>query len=854
MAKASVKLRAIHQLDALRKPLPEDGRGWPAGAVAVEMRDLPFPFSNYASLSNDCDTITVKFDEVGLAFSYIRETLGLPIADSFFPDLVCTGQPVRVRFKGPQPLPASAMDITATRMRELSGEYVRKFHQGWFDSVHGFALAVCAKLPVSKPEAENEALITPAQRDPRPLNRRKVHVVAVGNEVFPLSMRFRFMSPEGWRTPRPPRYLLMRLAAPRGPQTVRIALWVKDELRADLLGAPPVPTVPVCTSQDYLLDLWDAIGLDVEALHNVEVEVTAVGPDGSYVEIEDIAVISHITADLDRVRRLLGIYNMTTAVFTSHGLGLVLTPNAAFDREAADTLRLADYPGNPHYAVDVFRDQGIRFINSYSNTSIYSVLHIDDLTSVNVLSNGEPFYDFPRHSYMPLDPQGQPDTGRWKRNGRVIDHSLNDCLGAKITGLLTELSGKRGHGGLVYTHLYARNKPAPDDDPAIYIKPFNAESRTSLAELSNRYYNATGSVGQADRLFIATVATLVRLSAVRSQIAAHSFYDPLLNEVHIESWVDEVLNERTPESRNAWRELRGLTFYVRDSHTARVVVDGEELHALIRNPPDETGRESVTISDQSAPLLIVGRLDLRRTNTKLQPHNATIAERPAEAIDASGLKLILSAETGGLTIEPPGVNAANYQSLLIETQRSNSASRFILKVRFTTGFSVVISEGNGADAKGFILKPWADTTPRVSVVPFYLLFQGGARDMNTLVASGPGLGSIVDIHLEVRGKPGDEFRIDRLALLRDSETLVTAEGAILGGHIPDAARVERVVLKDRDRRYESKPTAKGHYFFEHKVPRGAVVEIYAETKSGAVIEPMNGRLVEIATDKTDVDF
>jgi hypothetical protein len=42
-------------------------------------------------------------------------------------------------------------------------------------------------------------------------------------------------------------------------------------------------------------------------------------------------------------------------------------------------------------------------------------------------------------------------------------------------------------------------------------------------------------------------------------------------------------------------DLEGLTFYVRDASHTTVAVDGAEVEGLRRNPPDHTGRPSVSL-------------------------------------------------------------------------------------------------------------------------------------------------------------------------------------------------------------------------------------------------------------------
>lgn len=64
----------------------------------------------------------------------------------------------------------------------------------------------------------------------------------------------------------------------------------------------------------------------------------------------------------------------------------------------------------------------------------------------------------------------------------------------------------------------------------------------------------------------------------------------------LEGGVDSVRIDTSPvREANMPCELDGLSFYVRDSSTARIIVDGAEVANLERNAADEQGRESVSI-------------------------------------------------------------------------------------------------------------------------------------------------------------------------------------------------------------------------------------------------------------------
>lgn len=77
-------------------------------------------------------------------------------------------------------------------------------------------------------------------------------------------------------------------------------------------------------------------------------------------------------------------------------------------------------------------------------------------------------------------------------------------------------------------------------------------------------------------------------------------YSTLIDGVRVTTVPDETgetiaVDTSTVETLGLPCDLSGLTVYVEDSASATLLVDGNEVHEILRNPADECGRQSVTI-------------------------------------------------------------------------------------------------------------------------------------------------------------------------------------------------------------------------------------------------------------------
>lgn len=833
---------------------PLDARGWPEDAQLLNLRALPYPFNHYCSLSNDCDSRTGgSMEEVIAAFSFLRDELNLPVCDSFFPDMLCSGVIRHSPNVMPSDIPCTVRQPTHESFVERVGPYIRKHHLGWFDTIHGFVNAMAVRIPRTTAEHEIDEAADPAARAPGAPHRKAVRTLAVGTVGYANSLRFTFFVPAGWEVMRPPRYLLIEYAAPLQGTIVEIDLIAEGQSKTVIRGAGGGTATSLCTLQWYMIDLWKYVGLGRPALMELEVEVRVDGPPGVYVTISDLMQVNFTRGDLKRFSNVLSRYNMNATTFTSHGIGLVFAPAYAADRHATDERRLGDLPSNPHYAVDILWDLGVRFINTYTNTSIYSPLKLENLTFRKVLNDRRIVYDFHRYSYAPWLQTGNPDMSFWTRSGTDLNPSLVDTLGPTIQGFLRDVSRDSGLGGLIYTHLYATNKPDGKTPERVYDRPFNDDAKRALALLSDCYYNHSGTIAPKDRIFIAPQSTLLTMSVLKRSISDHGYYNQRTNVISIDSWFDEVVGQRIPNRANGYRELRGLTFYVADSGTARLIVDGENVEDLVRNPADESGTQSIMVVDNTAPVGLLGKVPFHRCRAKVRLQGLSIENTFYN--NSSGLKFVLTSACGQVEVFPNWVSVSDYQFIRLKFRKSDPGQRLGIEIRFRSGLLLrAVERGIDVLESCWWLEPWHSTKSRVLIVPCVALVEHGSNPANRPTGSIPGIGIIESWTVTILGKTKGTFQLDSVQCLRDNDLPMLNDGVIVGGWadpILDLVKVRMVYEEDS---FAAPVSTEGTYVFARKVRIGPIVEIYGVRKDGALIEPDNGKFVEILTNKTDIDF
>ena len=171
--------------------------------------------------------------------------------------------------------------------------------------------------------------------------------------------------------------------------------------------------------------------------------------------------------------------------------------------------------------------------------------------------------DSPVYEFMRCNPHwggvGSCDQGR----------HIGDVLAGEMLNRLVD----RGGTCIVYTHL---GKVA---DPRA---PFSREAAMAFRRLAQDCHDG--------RILVTTTRRLLGYRRAVREIAVDGVQEERGLRIFVNTGTDPHALGKLSEA-----DLDGLTFYVPDSRTTSVFVDGREVAALTRNAPDCTGRPSVSL-------------------------------------------------------------------------------------------------------------------------------------------------------------------------------------------------------------------------------------------------------------------
>ncbi len=118
------------------------------------------------------------------------------------------------------------------------------------------------------------------------------------------------------------------------------------------------------------------------------------------------------------------------------------------------------------------------------------------------------------------------------------------------------------------------------------------------------------AIGPDRRVWSPPADIWVRYEIMQAGIADHLDVGADGSSIRITPWQDPVTQVMVPDLQAGTRDLHGLTVYVDHPEHASVSIGDRAVETFTRNPPDESGRPSITIVDNHTPTSIVGRVPL----------------------------------------------------------------------------------------------------------------------------------------------------------------------------------------------------------------------------------------------------
>lgn len=379
--------------------------------------------------------------------------------------------------------------------------------------------------------------------------------------------------------------------------------------------------------------------------------------------------------------------------------------------------------------------------------------------------------------------------------------------------------------------------------PADIAKP-GPELGALLAALTSNKYGA-GAKGK--RLWVAPGVVNFRFQLAMSILSKRATRKG--NQIHVKPLKGDSVYGQFPNPRHLTQDLHGMTFYVPDASKAQVFCGKREITSLKRNPPDQSGRPSVTIVDTSYAKVVFDEVDFSENNGRVWAKDATRNFLRKDAYTGTyAMQLKAEGGAGRITWKPFLLNAHGVDFLRFAYRKSNPAMRVAVGWITTDGRSFTAYEGAPEKDANWSFPMQTDRKYHEVV----LGFSDAAFPGNKITSP---RGAIKSFWLGfIDAKPGDTVLFDTVEFLAQRENRVAgSKGVLVGGRIfpPEDSRTISIRINGQAPRTTT-TTRGGWYFFEN-VPLRATVEI-TFSKDGNIFYPAKGRVLQVGSSLLGADI
>jgi len=565
-----------------------------------------------------------------------------------------------------------------------------------------------------------------------------------------------------------------------------------------------------------------------------QVEFTLQGFPGSYLEVRNLMLTNFSQARIAAERKFMQEYNLRFLVYSEHSrVRNELTLGARYD-SANDTRPhvLADNPQQApnFYLMPDLEELGVTFINASHHTAQADVVPISAIVHPHRFNDGSVRYNFKRFMSYPMRSDGTIQNPE-------MNLSWEPWLGYHVDRLLRK-STLIGDGGIVYTHWGVFN---PTDST------LSEASLLKLEELQERHYNLSGKTQSHKRVWVAPAAEMLLYARAMDRITEHATYDEVANVVQVQSWYDSISRQTIPLPKTRAFGLANLTFYVRDSATARLLIDGREYTCLKRNPADHTGKQSVTIVDDYVPTVVFDEVDPLHKFGDVVSDNADSYFRHTQGFQgAKCLEIELQDTAGSSTWTLPAITSDHTSFVRFAYRKSNPKSRMNLRLTFEDGGELTATEGELEKLLGWQITPrdddqWHDVVLDLADVqgpkPLKRVPRGKLKSITLAAAD---------------AKAGDHVWFDAIEFLRNPiHPPHPQQQMLIAGRVEPAKDGVKVILDDGQNKRET-VTKQGYFFFPNGPVKGSTVRVFAQLDDKMPRFPTSGRYVEVQANEVDL--
>lgn len=839
----------------------------PAAADGAAIRRFPYPFTHMVAIASDVDG--QKPWHGAAIHRVINEEIGLPLSDSLW--VQGASAEASSLFLGGADLNKRPSGIGT---HSTFGLLLREWHRGNVDTFHSWQDDNIPPLhqPLARPVRLASAATTiPISATPEML---------VG--LYYRHLRLHFSAP-------PPDDLWLRLHADHGHTLVVSVAQVRAGLAvmADRTKPPYMVEIVMGVPQDegtpVQLAQFDLARLEKVELHALScakgcsLAVTRLDRDG----FSRRSVVMQLPT--------LAAFNVRPAVVTSHGgwsfaqnfdgenfsMTVPRTPGSVYESELVPNVlrNQGSDPRSHAYYADLLRSFGVNTLWSFTKSSKHwwnrplpaspRVPGFHALMRTMVDYKATTLEEFRRE--LPILEPG------------LMGVPLDDIFCAKVCwgdqgaviGLLVALSKARIESGAVTDHLWYTHFASGDSDfRRTVATPLRPSVVAWLERLSNLMFNFDGRVLPTHRVWIAPGGTIARYRIAQPQIAPHVTVDRQTSRVTIRSWKDPVTGNLMPDRGGGMRDLHGITVYVPDAAAASVVVAGTETVSFTRNPPDQSGRPSVTLVDDSTPTAILDEVPLA-ANGILQVNGGAWSEpnQPREGSARGRTFGVLTASGGDAVVrwQPGQLALWNTSHIEVALRRAGAAGatptgRLFLELEMADGRVIAaIQDPTPQDVATRSVWNVAghSTGPNWST---HVLSVAELRWPQTPAGKRPPLpiGMVREVRFGLRAAaPGERLDLDSVRALRPNSNNTDPGGRkLIGGRVLARGKVvPRIVVEATrpDGSRVSTVTDRNGYYFLVGQPANEVLRV-AALAGGKRCAPLAGAAIHLTRDQPEVDI
>ncbi len=583
--------------------------------------------------------------------------------------------------------------------------------------------------------------------------------------------------------------------------------------------------------------------------------VTVALPDGASTEgIESLYLLNtHRPHLLQMLSHLYENFNVETNTITDHGSKTFLNATAEKVHAAQNTKRayerplpalyasarggalyysgLGDDPESISYVLPELRETfGIRFINpGGSSGEAGKAMHLMNAVVPSKTRDGSMIYVARR--MVPVLPKSHP----------LARDMGTRSFPLRLERLLEDQTNHPDSAWPVYTHL---GNVRPKSDRANPYFP-----KDTLQKLQDRVFNISGKINARERIHFTRASILYDYALMMRSIAPHVRREGD-NTIFIESWFDPVLKKRLPVSPN---QLHGVTLYVKRGSDARVFLDGKEFATLVRNRPDETGRESITLVGPGPCRTVLDDYDfIGHAGVDAVPGIEYRWRQHAGDAFRGHSYARMSLKSGGthsIPYCPKGMEPYGMQYLAYAVRVSSEKIRVGVLIETLSGGAFYFGDVIALERECTATYHFGNARPgawQFRIVPFYNLV------WNTDAVPGGPLPShpTKAIHFVVSGEAGECVDIDRVEFFRPATATQPRpeKGYVMGGRVCGHRPGMKVVVSyqkngDGVARSAVLDDPEGFFVFTG-IPGGTIVELFA-TDGDKVLVPTRGRYFDV---------